>query len=173
MVPLAEADALVRRCVAQFEPTSPIASLPPDMVGAHVTLLSPFLPPALVDDDAVRTLRDIASTHGQHSITLSEVAVFAGGGIYLPPDPSEQLEEMTRTIWQRWPEWPPYEGRFETVVPHVTLAIVEDDATKIDAVTEFARPWLPISAEVREFQLLRVDGRRWTILERFALERPG
>ena len=67
MVPVPQADMLVRRAAALFEPTSPTSTLPPELIAAHVSLLSPFLPPPLVDDAVVDTLSAICAQNARHA----------------------------------------------------------------------------------------------------------
>ena len=134
-----------------------------------ISVLSPFLPPSLVDDAVVDTLSAICAQNARHAFTLSKVAVFDGGAVYLPPEPPEPLLRLMHMVWQRWPEMPPYGGQYFSVVPHVTLAIVEDEPELIARVTDFAQPFLPIHAEAGEVQLLAVRGQTWQLVHRFEL----
>jgi hypothetical protein len=57
-------------------------------------------------------------------------------------------------VWQRWPDWPPYEGIHDEVIPHVTIS-----DTAIDVGLQ-----LPIAARAREVTLIEEDepSGRWT-----------
>jgi hypothetical protein len=143
--------------------------LPPELVAAHVTVLWPFLSPDRIDKQTVAELADICSRHPRHAFALERVAVFNGGGVYLPPQPSTCLLQLMHAVWKRWPEWPPYGGHYAEVTPHVTVAAVEDDPTLIREVVRFAEPFLPIRAEARELNLILVREDTWKLLHRFPL----
>ncbi|MFI6566135.1 2'-5' RNA ligase family protein [Streptomyces sp. NPDC050534] len=42
--------------------------------------------------------------------------------VSLVPEPDTQLRQLTEAISDRWPEAPPYGGRFAEIVPHLTIA---------------------------------------------------
>ena len=53
---------------------------------------------------------------------------------YLAPDPPEPFSRLTEAIVERWPDYPPYEGIHETVIPHLTVAYGDDALlTEIEA----------------------------------------
>ena len=45
---------------------------------------------------------------------------------YLAPEPPEPFARLTEAIAERWPDYPPYEGIHETVIPHLTVAYGDD-----------------------------------------------
>jgi hypothetical protein len=47
-------------------------------------------------------------------------------------------------VWRRWPDYPPYEGVFDVVIPHLTVS-----ETPIEFDID-----LPISARAREVTLI-------------------
>ena len=42
--------------------------------------------------------------------------------LYLAPDPDVSFSALTDAVWRAFPDHPPFEGKFDTVVPHVTVA---------------------------------------------------
>ena len=42
--------------------------------------------------------------------------------MYLAPDPAAPFSALTDGIFRAFPDYPPFEGKFDTVVPHVTVA---------------------------------------------------
>lgn len=49
-------------------------------------------------------------------------------GLCPVPEPDTQLRQLTEAIADRWPEAPPYGGRFAEIVPHLTIAQGREDA---------------------------------------------
>jgi hypothetical protein len=125
---------------------------------AHITVLFPFLPPDEIDPAA---LREVFAAHAEFDFSLDRVARFDEGAVWLHPEPSEPFAELTRSVWARWPDHPPYEGIHEEVIPHLT---VSETPVEVD----FA---LPIRARVREVTLLEEEepGGRWISRGCFAL----
>jgi 2'-5' RNA ligase len=89
-------------------------------VPAHVTILFPFAPPEDVDEPA---LRELFAALAPFDFRLDRVESFADGTIvWLHPEPSAPFAELTRAVVARWPEFPPYEGAHEEVIPHLTVS---------------------------------------------------
>jgi 2'-5' RNA ligase len=130
-------------------------------VPAHITILFPFAAPDEVDE---RELAAVIGTHPGFDFELSSVERFEDGVTWLRPTPSEPFLALTDAIVRRWPEYPPYEGAHETVIPHLTVAEI-DVALQLDG---------PIRAHACEVQLIEetVAGGRWATRAAFAL-RPG
>ncbi len=72
--------------------------------------------------------------------------------LYLAPDPDEPFVRLTEAVCEAYPEYPPYGGAFDTIVPHLTAA--EGAAEVLIEAEVDVVPWLPISAEVREALLI-------------------
>ena len=71
---------------------------------------------------------------------------------YLAPEPPEPFASLTEAIVERWPDYPPYEGIHETVIPHLTVAYGDDSL--LAEVEADVTPKLPIEAHVTEAVLL-------------------
>lgn len=87
--------------------------------GAYLTLVSPFLPANRLDDLAVGELGGILAGVDPFEFRLARVGRFPGV-LYLAPEPAEPFLATVDALTRRWPEYPPYEGRFDEVIPHVT-----------------------------------------------------
>ena len=82
---------------------------------------------------------------------------------------AEPFSRLTEAIVERWPDYPPYEGIHETVIPHLTVAY-GDDALLAEVEADVT-PKLPIEAHVAEAVLLEeleLDV-RWAERDRFPL----
>ena len=93
-------------------------SVDPAFVHAHITLLAPFLAtPASADLERVGK---IAAAGSAFDFVLEDVRVFAGGTIYLHPEPAEPFAALTAELIAAFPQCPPYAGLFDPV-PHLTV----------------------------------------------------
>ena len=137
-------------------------------VPAHVTLLYPFLPPDRVGRGDVERLGALFATTAVASFDLVEVRRFPGI-LYLAPEPSGPIRELTVRIWELYPDNPPYGGAHPQIVPHLTVAQDENPAT-LDEVERAVTPGLPISVVVPEAWLMwQGADERWEVGHRFPL----
>jgi 2'-5' RNA ligase len=137
-------------------------------VPAHITLLYPFLPPARIGADVLRRLTRLFAAAAPIRFELGAVRRFPGI-LYLEPRPSTPMRDLTHGIWALHPETPPYGGLFPEVVPHLTVAQVQDPAL-LDEVEAAVAPGLPIAAHVTEaWLMIQGDSERWRVGYRFPL----
>jgi 2'-5' RNA ligase len=125
---------------------------------AHVTILFPFAPPEAIDDTA---LREVFAAHAAFDFVLDRVERFPEGAVWLHPEPSAPFVALTRAVWSRWPEFPPYAGLHDQPIPHLT---VSDDPLEIDVM-------LPIAARASHVTLIEQDEPRgrWSRRARYPL----
>jgi len=100
-------------------------------VPAHITLLYPFVPAERLDEAVLDTLAATLSEIRPFDYALASLAQFPGV-IYLRPDPGDPFRELTRRLSVAFPDYPPYGGKFPESQPHVTVALVEGDATQVE-----------------------------------------
>jgi 2'-5' RNA ligase len=126
---------------------------------AHVTVLSPFLPSERLAEGQSRVVELVAAAPA-FELTFATTGRFPAV-LYLKPDPSEPFIALTEAIAREWPEHPPYEGEFDTVIPHLTVAESED-AALLDRIAARVEPQLPIVTRAREATLFVEDADgRW------------
>jgi len=46
---------------------------------------------------------------------------FSSGLVYLAPNPAEPFQHLTEMLAAAFPDWPPYGGAFDGVVPHLSI----------------------------------------------------
>lgn len=127
-------------------------------VPAHVTILFPFADGADVDEGA---LADLVASFAPFAFELDRVERFDEGAVWLHPEPSAPFAALIDAVWRRFPEYPPYEGAYDVVIPHLT---VSDVPLEIDVE-------LPIQATAREVTLIEEgDDGRWSVRRRFPLQ---
>jgi 2'-5' RNA ligase len=131
----------------------------------HVTLLHPFVPAEAVGE-CLGDLRKLFAATPAFDVAFGELRRWPEMA-YLAPEPPEPFVALTATIVERWPDFPPYEGIHETVVPHLTVAYGDD--TLLAEVEADVTPKLPITAPVHEAVLLVevVPEVRWETRARF------
>jgi 2'-5' RNA ligase len=103
-------------------------SADPAFTHAHLTVLGPFLPAP--DAAALAVVGSIAAMTEPVAFTLRRLRTFAGGVIYLEPEPDQPFRALTERLVAAFPQCPPYGGAFPEVVPHVTLDQRSADVTE-------------------------------------------
>jgi 2'-5' RNA ligase len=140
-------------------------------VPAHVTLLVPFVPVDEIDEALLAELRGLFAAQPAFEFSLPRVAHWPELA-WLAPEPSEPFKRLTALIVERYPDYPPYGGIHDEVIPHLTVA--EADAAVQDEVEAALTPYLPITARADEVTLIVEDkAGRWQPAERFALRGGG
>jgi 2'-5' RNA ligase len=127
-------------------------------VPAHITLLFPFVPTEKIDDRLHAELRALFAALPAFSFQLARVARFPEVA-WLAPVPAQPFKALIEAISSQYPEYPPYEGIHDEVIPHLTVA--EGDAELQDEVEAALAPALPIEAEARSVSLILEDESGW------------
>lgn len=110
-----EAEELVRPFRERFD-SSAAAGL-----GAHITLLYPFVEPAKVGESTLDILTECFRGFAPIAFRLTAIRRFPIETLYLAPDPGEPFRKLTLAIWQRFPDRPPYGGAYPDIVPHLSI----------------------------------------------------
>jgi 2'-5' RNA ligase len=136
-------------------------------VPAHITLLFPFMPAEEVDEQVLDDLHELFASQPALTFRLPRVARFPDVA-WLAPEPAEPFEALTELIVSRYPDYPPYEGIHDVVIPHLTVA--EGGPLLQDEVEAALTPSLPLEAESREVTLIAEDDSgQWRSHECFPL----
>jgi hypothetical protein len=115
-----------------------------DGMTPHITLLVPFVPSAQLDTAVDGRLRNVFASFEPFDYALTRLERFEGSGIlYLAPEPSRPFVELTNALWRAFPDYPPYEGLHDDVVPHTTVAD-SDDHDLLARITADLEPQLPV-----------------------------
>jgi hypothetical protein len=165
IVAVPEVEALVAPFRARHDPAAAKG------VPAHVTVLYPFLAPERITPSIVLSLAELFAALPELRVSFTEVRRFPEA-LYLAPEPAEPLRRVTERVFARFPETPPYEGRFADVIPHLTVAHAEEPSLLEAIAAEFgraARGALPIATDVRAVELIVKRDGRWRKRTEFAL----
>lgn len=154
-----EAEALVKPFRDKHDPAAAMG------VPAHVTLLYPFIPPNEISLAVLDDLRQCFTRFMSFGFSFAEMRRFPGV-VYLAPEPDEPFRELTSAIWNRYPDRPPYGGRYTDIMPHLCVAQLADEY-QLDAVAdEFicsTTGKLPIQASADDVALMDNISGRWRV----------
>jgi 2'-5' RNA ligase len=161
-----EAEALVKPFRDRYDPSA-AAGMP-----AHITLLYPFKSPDELDDAVLADLRHCFARFAPIRYALASIRRFPVDVLYLAPEPDEPFRRLTLAIWERYPDTPPYGGKWPDIIPHVSVASLADEQHLGRVADEFAqtsRGKLPIHATASEVALMDYQPGRWRTRSRFSL----
>jgi hypothetical protein len=158
------AEPLVGALRQRYDENAP-QGLPP-----HVTVLVPFMPPQHIDDAVLRRLRTAVAGVPAFDFSCARLGRWPETA-YLVPEPPAPFIALTRAVWAAFPEFPPYEGRYAEIAPHLTVGC----GTTADAVAcerELA-PRLaahgPVVGRCEEVELIENSRGRWHTMQRLPL----
>jgi 2'-5' RNA ligase len=139
----------------------------------HVTVLYPFIPADLLTPTDRAALAAIAGSVAPFEVTFRRVRRFDEGVVWIEPDPSAPFRALTDAVAARWPAYPPYGGRFDAVIAHLTVVEAGDDGPSLTAIEAVARAHLPFGARADRLELWRQDeAGRWQPHWRLRLGAP-
>jgi 2'-5' RNA ligase len=125
---------------------------------AHVTILHPA-------PSDVLALAEVLGSFAPFDVTFARLDRFPGI-LWLAPEPAEPFVALTKTVAGRFPSFPPYGGRYPSIIPHLTVA-----AASLDETAALVEPLLPLHSHVDAVVLYEsADGRHWRELQTFDLE---
>lgn len=130
------------------------AGVPP-----HVTILYPFLPAAQLGPDVRRELASIAADEQPFEVRFTRVGRFPTA-VFVAPEPSSPFLRLTEAVAARFPDYPPYGGAFDEVIPHLTIC--ESHEAALDEIAALADRSLPFTRPVAALEVLvESDDDRW------------
>ncbi|THD82629.1 MAG: 2'-5' RNA ligase family protein [Phenylobacterium sp.] len=135
---------------------------------AHVTVLYPFMDPVDFGPTPRGRLADAVRGFPAFDLSFSRVGRFPEV-LWIAPEPAEAILALVAAIVGAFPEFPPYGGQFETVIPHVTVA--HGDGLDLGALEPELRRRLadPVIQRVDAVSLFTTVRRRWREVDRFLL----
>lgn len=122
---------------------------------AHVTVLFPWFRARELTPELLGELSGVAAGSPAFDAGFERVDRFEET-LWLAPSPLEPFAELTEAVRRRWPEHPPFEFRYETVVPHLTIADGIDPGAHAHVVADVERR-LPVRCRVGALTLMAQD----------------
>jgi predicted protein tyrosine phosphatase len=139
-------------------------------VPAHVTVLVPFMDPALITPEVLEHARQALNRTPSFDFSLGKVGRFPETA-YLAPEPAAPFIEMTLALADAFPDFPPYGGEHEGVIPH--LSVAHGNALDADAAAAELEARLLASGAVHanctEVTLIENSSGRWQDMHVFRL----
>ena len=136
-------------------------------IPAHITVLAPFMPADMID---INRLGRIFADVTRFRFVLDRTDWFGEQVLWLAPRDPAPFRALTDRVYQAFPAFPPFEGRHDVVVPHLTIGHGHPLDELRDAESA-VQPQLPIEARVDAVTLVteRTAGGRWAKTATFAL----
>jgi lincosamide nucleotidyltransferase A/C/D/E len=141
-----------------------------DLIPPHVTVAFPFLPLESVTAEVVGQLSQLFDETPAVDFELNEIRWFDTNVVYLAPSRDDAFRSIIETLQRMFPDFHPYDGAFDSVVPHVTLSEHGSLADR-QAVGQQAPEYLPISARASHVWMMSNERRpgEWSIVKIFPL----
>jgi 2'-5' RNA ligase len=136
-----------------------------------MTLLGPF---PTEDRLPLEDLHDLFASVDPFRLRFAELRSFPGV-LWLAPEPARPVVALVGVLAQRWPQARRHGETFDLdeVVPHVTVAMRDDEQTRREFEDVLA-DLLPLEVAVTEAWFVEQDGeRRWQRRETFRLGAPA
>lgn len=125
--------------------------------------------PGQIDAEVVAQLSAIAQAVPRFAYRLREPRRFPSS-LYLAPDPDDGFRALTAGVFARFPDFPPFAGKFATVVPHVTVAHGDEpQLCEIEVELRIALPGAGVAAHCEEVVLIENSTGVWQTLHTFVL----
>ena len=138
-------------------------------VPAHVTILYPFMAPTLVDAGVIAALQRVVESVPCFDYRMAKTQRFPVA-LYLEPEPDEPFSALIDGIFRAFPDYPPFEGKFDTIVPHITVAHGDEPLLcEIEVELRIALPAAGVRARCSEVVLIENSSGRWEPMHTFAL----
>ena len=161
-----EAESYISRYRDRYDPSAR------RNVPAHVTILYPFMAPALVTASVLGRLRAVAAAVPSFSYRMARTQRFPVA-LYLAPAPEAPFSALIDGVFREFPDYPPFEGKFDTIVPHITVAHGDEPLLcEIELELRIGLPGAGIAAHCAELVLIENSSGRWEQLEVFPLGAP-
>ena len=161
LVPVPAAEPVVAVHRLQHDPVA-AAGVP-----AHITLIVPWLPPDDIGPEDLAELGDALAGVDPFEFHLNAVGWFGRAVLWLAPDPVAPFVKLTAMLAERFAT-PPYDGDFDEVVPHLTVAHATD-GVELGPVAEQLAASLPVPCVASEAWVMVGDGRTWSTRARYPL----
>ena len=155
LVAVPEAEAVVAAHRLRMDPSA-AAGVP-----AHVTVLFPFVPAADLDEGRSAGSR-CRRRRPAFRYRFARMAWFDDRVLYLAPDDDAPFRELTDRVHAEFPDFPPFEGLFDDVVPHLTVG-QDQPLDVLKQAEKGVESRLPIEGRATQVVLLVQDapGGRW------------
>ena len=114
-----------------------------------MTVLFPFVRPTELDEDVLSRLAEALHSVTAFACVFQRVEWFGDEVVWLAPEPDGPFRQLTKVVWDAFPEFPPYRGAHLDPVPHLTIGGPLPGAqAELRAAEAEVLPKLPLGAVV-------------------------
>ncbi len=164
IIEVPEAEAAVQHYRQRLDASAPLG------IGAHITVLAPFMPADMIDAAILTQLEQLFAGMARFRVRLVRTGWFGNQVLWLDPQDPAPFCALTQLVYRAFPAFPPFEGRHDDVVPHLTVGHghpVSELRTAEDAIGAH----LPIEASVAAVTLVteQSPGGHWAKTALFGL----
>jgi 2'-5' RNA ligase len=159
-----EAEACVSELRGRFDASSHIG------VPAHVTILVPFMALDQITSTILIHAHAALTQVKSFGFSLSKVGRFPATA-YLAPEPAAPFIALTRALAQEFPDFPPFRGEHESIIPHLTVANGHADEAEVAAaeLASIIHSHGPIRGFCSSVSLLENSSGQWREMHVFSL----
>ena len=164
IIKVPDAELAVRRHRERLDASAPLG------IPAHITVLFPFMPPQTLDTAVLTELERLFAAVSGFSFQLDHTDWFGDDVLWLAPRAPGPFRALTQHVFGAFPAFPPFEGQFDEVVPHLTIGHGHP-LNDLHAAEESVRAQLHIDGHAAEVTLMTQPsaGGHWTEAARFPL----
>jgi 2'-5' RNA ligase len=141
-------------------------------VPAHVTVLYPFVPPDRIDAGTIERIGAALAEVRAFSCTFAQVRWFGEDVVWLSPEPDHHFRALTRSVWRRFPDYPPYRGEHPDSTPHLTIgSVARANLESMRRAAVEIQAELPIATRIEHARLVAGSAARdsWRTVAEFTL----
>jgi hypothetical protein len=164
IVEVPEAEPAVRQLRERLDPSALLG------VPAHITVLFPFMSPHAIDAAVLAELERLFAAARRFSVRLDHTDWFGDEVLWLAPQQPAPFRALTQRVHAAFPAFPPFEGQFDDVVPHLTVGD-RQPLSDLRAAEAAVRALLPVEAPVTAVTLMtkQAAGGPWSRTATFSL----
>jgi hypothetical protein len=138
-------------------------------IPAHVTVTYPFVAAGEIDAPTRQRLTELFGSVPSFGFVLDHVGWFEAETMWLGPRDPAPFRALTDRVFAEFPAYPPFEGQYDEVIPHLTVGHRQPVAG-LRAAAAAVRPQLPIEGVVRAVSLwTQTSNQRWQRTAAFGL----
>ncbi|MGH3300808.1 MAG: 2'-5' RNA ligase family protein [Streptosporangiaceae bacterium] len=139
-------------------------------VPAHITILTPFLPVGLLGDGERDRLLRVFAAATPFAFRLDRTGWFGTTVLWLGPQDPVPFADLTERVFAAFPDFPPFGGQFDEVVPHLTIGH-QHPVDELRRAEQEIIPKLPVTDRVSAVTLMAESspGGSWETLATFPL----
>ena len=164
IVEVPEADPVVGQHRALLDASAPLG------VPAHITVLFPFMPPWRIDELVLAELEHLFASVTGFRFRLDNTGWFGDDVLWLAPRDPGPFRALTQCVYGAFPAFPPFDGQYDDVVPHLTIGHGRP-LNDLHSAEESIQAQLPIDGHATAVTLMTQQSAagRWTKAAAFSL----